>query len=57
MWQATDIPTFYYDSLHFLITGESLNLRRTRAHTMRHSVTQFDSSVFVDRLQESRAGE
>lgn len=57
MWQATDIPTFYYDSLHFLITGESLNLRRTRAHNMRHSVTQFESSVFVDRLQESRAGE
>jgi hypothetical protein len=21
VWKATDIPTFYYDSLHFLITG------------------------------------
>lgn len=27
VWVATDIPTFYYDSLHFLITGETLNLR------------------------------
>ena len=26
-WQPTDIPTFYYDSLHYLISGESLNLR------------------------------
>lgn len=56
-WQATDIPTFYYDSLHFLITGESLNLRRTRVHNMRHSVTQFESSVFVDRVGESHMGE
>ena len=29
IWQPTDIPTFYYDSLHYLITGESLNLRST----------------------------
>lgn len=28
VWVATDIPTFYYDSLHYLITGQSLNLRR-----------------------------
>ena len=27
IWQPTDIPTEYYDSLHYLITGESLNLR------------------------------
>lgn len=29
IWQPTDIPTEYYDSLHYLITGESLNLRST----------------------------
>jgi hypothetical protein len=29
VWVPTDIPTFYYDSLHYLITGESLNLRST----------------------------
>ena len=27
IWQPIDIPTFYYDSLHYLISGESLNLR------------------------------
>lgn len=33
VWKPTDIPTFYYDSLHYLITGESLNLRSTYAST------------------------
>lgn len=49
-WLATDIPTFYYDSLHYLITGESLNLRRNRSHLRHNASVNFESSVFVDRL-------
>lgn len=32
VWKPEDIPTFYYDSLHYLITGESLNLRSSSFH-------------------------
>lgn len=42
--------------MHYLITGESLNIRRNKNHTIRHNLSaNFESSVFIDRLGQEQS--
>ena len=57
VWAPTDIPTFYYDSLHYIITGESLNLRRNRglrstntSSIMGGHTVMYDTSVLMESM-------